>query len=216
MSAAGIAAVVLAGGESRRMSGIDKRLLTIDGEPLLRRWPALLSRAGIGEIVVVIGHDADRVAGLLEGLPVGVVRHDDWARGQQGSVRAGLAALSADAAAAMIVLCDLALIDEADLRWLVDAFERRPSDREVLVPVHAGRRGNPVVVTRAVVDAVLAGDGASGLRGYIDAHPERALRIEAPNDHFVFDVDTPDDVARLEERIGRPVGRGVGPVRESR
>ena len=207
MNTTGIAAVVLAGGESRRMSGIDKRLIEIDGEPLLRRWPALLAAAGIREIVVVVGYDADRVARLLDGLPVRIVRHADWALGQQGSVRAGLAALSPQARAAMVVLCDLALIDAADLRWIVDAFERRPAGRDVVRPVHAGQRGNPVVVSREVVDAVLADPGDAGLRGFIEANPGRVLRVEAPNDHFVFDLDTPQDIERLESRLGRRVGR---------
>lgn len=207
MSGSPPVAVLLAGGESRRMGGIDKRLLSIDGVPLVRRWPGLLAQAGISEVIVVIGHDAQRVEALIADQRVRALRHAGWARGQQGSVRAGLAALPPQADAAMIVLCDLALIDAEDLRWLVEAFQSRPAGCEVIVPLCDGRRGNPVIVARAAIDAVLEGGEEASLRDYIDTHPERVLRMPAPNDHFVIDIDTPEDLARLEARLGRPVGR---------
>ena len=207
MSAERIAAVLLAGGESRRMGGLDKRRLEIDGVPLVQRWQRLLAQAGIDAVVVVIGHDAPRIEALLASQPVRRVIHADWARGQQGSVMAGLAALPVDATAAMILLCDLALIDASDLRWVSDAFARRPVGCEMILPVFEGQRGHPVVVSRAVVDAVLAAADDAGLRAYIDAHPHQVQRVAAPNDHFIVDVDTPEDLARLEARLGRSVGR---------
>lgn len=207
MTAVCLAAVLLAGGESRRMGGLDKRLLEIDGTALVRRWPTLFAQAGISETVVVIGHDAARVEAMIADQPVRRVLHADWARGQQGSVRAGLAALSPTPEAVMIVLCDLALIDAADLLWLIDVYANRPAGCEIVVPVRDGQRGNPVVVSRSVVDAVMRDDRDAGLRAYIDAHPDAVLRAPAPNDHFVIDIDTPEDLARLEARLGRPIGR---------
>lgn len=201
-----IGAVLLAAGESRRMGGIDKRRLTIDGEPLVRRWPRLLAAAGIGEVVVVLGHDAPRIETLVAGTPARTVHNAGWADGQQTSVRAGLAALPVTIDAAMIVLCDLPLIDVDDLRLLCVRFAQRLPGTEAIVPVHRGQRGNPVVVSRAAISVVLADPCRRGLRAFIDAHPEAVQRLEVDNDHYAFDVDTPDDVARLEARLGRPVG----------
>ena len=69
---AGLAAVLLAAGEARRMQGINKLLLEIDGVPLVRRSAHMLVRAGIEDIVVVLGHQADRVRAAL-GDPAGIV-----------------------------------------------------------------------------------------------------------------------------------------------
>lgn len=201
-----IAAVLLAAGESRRMGGIDKRVLTIDGEPLVCRWLRLFAAAGIDDVVVVLGHAAERIATLVAGASARIVRNAGWADGQQSSVLAGLAALPSGCSGAMIVLCDLPLIDVADLTLLCERFAQRAPEIEVLVPVHRGQRGNPVVVSAAVVAAVLADPERSGLRAFIDRHPESVLRIEVDNDHYCFDLDTPDDIARLEARLGRAVG----------
>lgn len=220
-----VGAVLLAAGESRRMGGIDKRRLELDGEPLVRRWLRLFREAGIGDVVVVLGHRADRIRPLVEGQGATVVTNPDHRRGQQSSVLAGLAALPAGIDAAMVALVDLALVDVRDLRALVDAFAARPAGTSALVPFFRGRRGNPVIVSAGIVARVVAqaeaaapapeqpspglgdDDLAGGLRGHLQAHPEEVFRHEAGNDHFTVDLDTVEDIERLERRLGRPIGR---------
>lgn len=201
-----VTAILLAAGEARRMGGIDKRRLEIDGEPLVARWISRFRRAGIVDVVVVLGFDAERIAALIPESQARLVRNELWAEGQQGSVLAGLRALLPEASAAMIVLCDLPLVDEPDLIWLLGCFAVRPPETEVVVPIHEGQRGNPVIVSRTVIDAVLADASGRGLRAWIDANPQRVSRVRAPNDHFTFDLDTPADIARLEERLGQSLG----------
>lgn len=201
------AAVVLAAGESRRMRGVNKLLLTIDGVPLVRRQVDTLLAAGIGRVVVVLGHQAARVEAVLAGSDVACVRHADYALGQQGSVLAGLAALPARAEPVLVVLGDLPLLEADDVRALLAAWRARAPGCRALVPWHGGQRGNPVVVDAQVVRAVLSGgDAQRGLRGFIDAHPQAVARFDATSDHYTCDLDTPEDIERLERRIGRQVG----------
>lgn len=235
MSGAGaslrVGAVLLAAGESRRMGGLDKRRLLVDGEPLVRRWLRLLREAGIRDRVVVVGHQPQRILPLLEGEDATVVLHPEYRRGQQSSVLAGLAALPAEIDAAMVVLVDLVLVDAADLRELLGAFAARPAGSTALVPFFEGRRGNPVIVAAEVVARVLAevaksagdgggegtagtgddrgrgDDGPAGLRGYLQSHPDEVHRHPASSDHFTVDLDTPEDIDRLEGRLGRSIGR---------
>lgn len=221
-----VAAVLLAAGESRRMAGVDKRLLMLDGVPLLRRWFDRFRDAGIGDVVVVLGHAPQRVRPLLEGLPAIVVEHADYRRGQQSSVLAGLAALPAGVDAAMVVLVDLVLVQAAELRELIDAYAARPAGTSVVVPFHRGARGNPVIVSAAVVAQVLAGtdDGEpgppggtpgtgepGGLRAFLQSHPALVHRHEAAHDHFLVDLDTRDDI----EQVGRRLGRALCPSTEA-
>ena len=197
--------VLLAAGESRRMGGINKLLLRVDGVPLVRRMLAAVRGAGVGETVVVLGHQADRIEPLVREPGVTLVRHGDYATGLQGSVLAGLRALSARADPVLVVLGDLPLLEPADIAALLAAFAARAPGCRVLVPEHRGRRGNPVVVDRWVVDRVCEAQEAGGLRGFIDAHRDIVASFDAPSDHYVFDLDTPADIDRLERRIGRPV-----------
>lgn len=221
-----VAAVLLAAGESRRMAGVDKRLLVLDGVPLVRRWFDRFRDAGIDDVVVVLGHAPQRVRPLLEGLPATVVEHADYRRGQQSSVLAGLAALPAGVDAAMVVLVDLVMVQADELRELIDAYAARPPGTSVVVPFHRGARGNPVIVSAAVVAQVLAGaegggpgaPGAGsgtgepgGLRAFLQAHPALVHRHEATHDHFLVDLDTREDI----ERVGRRLGRALRPSKET-
>jgi CTP:molybdopterin cytidylyltransferase MocA len=227
-----VGAVLLAAGESRRMGGIDKRRLELDGEPLVRRWLRIFGEAGIRDVVVVLGHRRELILPLVEGQGAVVVSNPDHRRGQQSSVLAGLAALPAGIDAALVALVDLALVDARDLRALIDAFAVRPAGTNALAP-SSRQRGNPVIVSaavaaRVVADAAAAGagggavaagarqsapapdcedDAVGGLRAYLRTHPEEVCRHEAGSDHFTVDLDTPEDIDRLERRLGRPIGR---------
>lgn len=188
------------------MGGLNKLLLRIDGVPLVRRQLDALLAAGIAEIVVVLGHEADRILPLLPRHGIVVVRHDAYRLGQQGSVLAGLAALSSGADPVLVMLGDLPLLEAADLRELVAAWQGRAQGCRAMLPVHAGGRGNPVVVERSVVAEVLArGDTRAGLRGFLDTHAASVARFAAPSDHYTFDLDTPADIERLERRLGRRI-----------
>ena len=210
----GLAAVLLAAGEARRMQGINKLLLEIDGVPLVRRSARMLVRAGIEDIVVVLGHQADRVRAAL-GDPAGigagartritVIEHTGYRSGQHGSVLAGLAALPAGCAAALGMLGDTPLVDEADVARIAAAWQRRPQGCAVLVPAFEQRRGNPVLIGPPALAQIVRERPEGGARAWMDAHPQQVGRCPMPDDHCVFDLDTPDDLARLEARLGRTV-----------
>ena len=214
------------------MGGIDKRLLTLDGVPLVNRWLEVFRGAGITDVVVVLGHEPQRVRPLLEGSAATVVLNPAYRSGQQSSVLAGLAALPVGIDAVLVALVDLVLIDAQDLRELIDAFVGRPAGTTIVVPFHRGSRGNPVIVSAEVASAVAsardpaapgvgrqaasqdpesAGTEPGGLRAYLQSHPGEVHRHEAGKDHFVVDLDTPEDIERVERRLGRAFGNaGAG------
>ncbi|HOA95508.1 MAG TPA: nucleotidyltransferase family protein, partial [Quisquiliibacterium sp.] len=178
----GLAAVLLAAGEARRMQGINKLLLEIDGVPLVRRSARMLVRAGIEDIVVVLGHQADRVraalgdpAGIVAGARtrVTVIEHTGYRSGQHGSVLAGLAALPAGCAAALVMLGDMPLVDEADVARIAAAWQRRPQGCAVLVPAFEQRRGNPVLIGPPALAQIVRERPEGGARAWMDAHPQQ-------------------------------------------
>lgn len=201
-----LAGVLLAAGESRRMGGPNKLAMRIDGEALVRRTARTLIAAGVAPLVVVLGHAAGRIAGLLEGLPVSIVENARWRDGQQGSVRAGLAALAPQLAQAgvegvAVSLSDLPLLQPDHLRELAAGFAARGQAR-VLVPWHAGRRGNPVIFEAGLCAALAAEEG--GPRAWLDAHPEAVCRMPVAHAACTTDLDTLDDLAVLATMPGAP------------
>ena len=187
-------AVLLAAGESRRMGGPNKLEMKLDGVPLVRRTAQTLLAAGVSPLVVVLGHSAERIAPLLQDLPVRCVLNADYQDGQQSSVSTGLRALTDAVDAYVICLSDLPLMSAVHLRELFDAFGDG-QETAILVPTHEGQRGNPVVFDAGLRDALLATPG--GARAWIDAHPGAVRRHPVAHPGFTSDLDTLDDVAAL-------------------
>lgn len=198
-----VAGVVLAAGQGARLGGRPKCLLRLDGVPLLQRVVAALAGAGVAEIVVVTGHHAGQVEPLLAALPVRCVRNPQPQAGQVSSLRLGLAALATPAPAVIVALADQPLLAAADVAELFDAWRRRPQGIEVLFPQVDGQRGNPVIFSAAVRDAVLAGGPDFGARQWQDAHPERVAPLLTGNRHYRIDIDTAEDLERFARDTGQ-------------
>ncbi len=143
MSTLPFSVVLLAAGASSRMSGEFKQLLSIPTatgpEPLVRVTARAILAAGPREVIVVTGHRGREVMGALADLPLTFRSNPRHSEGQMTSVMAGLSALQAPCTAVMICLADMALLEPADYRALVEIFADLPRDA-ILVPHH---RGNP-------------------------------------------------------------------------
>jgi molybdenum cofactor cytidylyltransferase len=160
-------------------------------------------------VVVVLGHEADSARALLAELPLKVVFNPHYGEGQMTSVHCGLQALSGPCEGVMICLSDQPLLERADVDRLVDAFLNE-CPRSVLVPTYQGRRGNPIVFAHRHREAILAGERNLGCKRLIEKNPDLVWPLSMANDHCVFDLDTPDDYARLLARLGSDVDAPAG------
>ncbi|MDB5512748.1 MAG: nucleotidyltransferase family protein [Enterovirga sp.] len=185
-----VAAIVLAAGRGTRFGAAPKMLAAIDGEPLVRRAARAVLEGGLRPALVVTGHRGAEVAAALEGLPVRLVDNPAYGSGLSTSLQAGFDALPPESEAALVALGDMPGIGPALVRRLAEAWIEagRPP---ALVPVHRGRRGNPVVLSRSLAGAIsgLSGDrGAGPLLGSLDRVVE--LRVDDPG--VLLDIDTPE------------------------
>ncbi len=196
-----IGAVLLAAGEGRRMGGVSKPLIRLQGVPLISRQLVALSGAGVDEVVVVTGHARDAIEEQVRSFVVTLAHNEAHADGQQGSVRVGLAALSGSFDAVIVVLADQPLIGASDLTELIGAFKKRPAGH-VVVPVVDGQRGNPIVLDDVALARILASDTNLGCRHLIERQPELVHVHETANTRFVTDLDTVEDVEELAQRTG--------------
>jgi molybdenum cofactor cytidylyltransferase len=192
------AAVLLAAGLSRRMGERNKLLIEIEGEPLVRRTAKAYLAAG-AEVHAVLGYEAEQVGAALRDLAVAFVLNPDYAQGQPTSVRAGIDSLAGGYAAILVALADQAALTAEDISGLVNAFAADGS--RILVPYHQGRRGNPVIFPASLIENMRHQGRNAVSRSFIDENPQLVYRYEAPNDHTVIDLDTPDDVTAFKRRL---------------
>lgn len=190
-----IAGLVLAAGASSRF-GSPKALARLDGRPILEHVLDALREAGVGRIVVVLGHAADEVEDGIDWLDEVIVRNPD-PRHLSSSLGVGLAAideLEPPVDGVVVALGDQPRTRPDVIRALVSAA--RSSDATVAVPRYAGGGGsNPVVVLRDAFDLVDEAVGDRGLGPVLAEHAD--VVVEVPVEGSNPDVDTLGDLAAL-------------------
>jgi len=185
-----VTAVILAAGRSTRMGGPNKLLAELGGKALVRTVTeqALASKAS--SVVVVTGHQAEQVEKALAGLHVKFVRNPDFAEGLASSVKAGVAAVPADADGAVICLGDMPLISSGLIDRLIGTFAPDRGNL-IAVPVSDGRRGNPVLWSRRFFNELMTLDGDIGARHLIAKHSEAVAEVPVEGHGAFLDIDTP-------------------------
>ncbi|MCC6777011.1 MAG: molybdopterin-binding/glycosyltransferase family 2 protein [Hyphomicrobiales bacterium] len=195
-----ICAIVLAAGRSTRMGGPNKLLAEIARRPLVRiaAEEALASQAA--PVIVVTGHQRDKVEAKLAGLAVNLVHNPDFAEGLGTSLRAGIAAVPADADGVVVCLGDMPQVDAALINRLIAAFD---PDRGalVVVPTFEGKRGNPVLWSRRFFPDLLTIDGDVGARHLIGGYGEAVVEVAVDGKAALVDVDTPEALLGVKTEI---------------
>ena len=183
-----IAALVLAGGESRRM-GQPKLALVFEGKTLLARAVETASQVS-PHVVVVVGAYAELYTPLAVKAGAEVVVNRAWEEGLASSLRAGIAALSPETEAALVLLGDQPLVPVEHFEKLIETY--RTTAATLVFSSYDGVRGAPTLIERSLFGAVQTLTGDTGAR----ALQNRARVEDVKLEHFA-DVDTPEDAARL-------------------
>jgi len=194
-----IAALLLAAGKSKRM-GANKMLAEIDGRPMVARTAQRLLASRARPIIAVLGNQADEVDAALGKLPVERVRNPDFADGLSTSLKRGLDALPADIDGIVVCLGDMPLIAGRDIERLIAAFNPLEG-RAIVVPTRRGRRGNPILWSRQFFAEMMTLSGDQGARRLIEEHADLVAEIEMDSDAILIDIDTPEALAQLRERL---------------
>jgi CTP:molybdopterin cytidylyltransferase MocA len=204
----GVSAILLAAGSGSRFGG-GKLLAPYRGRPLIEAALTNLSAAPVNETVVVIGDDAQMLREVCEPYGVRIVENPDWRQGQSTSVLAGLKALGPDVRAAVVLLADQPLVGAGAIERLVEAFEE---GAKVAVATYGGRPRNPVLFSREVwpvLETELWGD--EGARPFLRRRPELVTPVPCDGVGDPADVDTAEDLRRLEGLREETHGYKMGP-----
>jgi CTP:molybdopterin cytidylyltransferase MocA len=192
----GVSAVLLAAGAGSRFGG-GKLLAPFGGRPLIEATLSELRRAPVDEIIVVVGAERERLRSIATEYGASVVENPGWEEGMSTSVRAGIRACAPEARAALVALADQPLVGVEAVERLVGIFE---GGAEVAVATYGGEPRNPAIFSREVwplLERELSGD--KGARVFLKRHPELVTKVTCDDVADPADVDTVEDLRRLED-----------------
>jgi molybdenum cofactor cytidylyltransferase len=189
--------IVLAAGKSTRMRGRNKLLVRIHKKAIIRRVVETTLSAYVDEVIVVLGWEANKVRDELRDLPCRFVVNEDYAKGQSGSVKAGLAEIEAGTEAVLILPGDVAMIDTHSINKVIEAYNKRNSP--IVVASHAGRHGHPILLSKKLFNEIeLINEATFGLKSVVDRHESEVQTVEIGSENVLLDIDTPQDLKHLK------------------
>lgn len=194
-----VVAAVLAAGLSTRMGGRPKGLLRVDEhDTFVTRIVRTFNQAGLHDVVVIVGHEADAVQSVLaaSGVSARAVRNPHYERGQLSSLVTAIDAVDRPEVDGLaLALVDAPLFSAATVRALVERFldTRAPVVRAVRGELH----GHPVVLGRALFDAIRQADPAIGPKPIVRGHASLLGDVPVDDPGAFVDIDTPEEYARV-------------------
>jgi molybdenum cofactor cytidylyltransferase len=196
-----VGGVVLAGGPSSRM-GTNKLLLDIGGETVVRGAVRRAMAAGLDPVIVVLGHEAERIERELEavGPTCRTVVNDDYASGINSSLKTGIANLPATVNAVVVMLADMPFVSADMIASLVERYHARGRP-PLVISDYGGVNAPPMLYDRSLFPELQTMEGEGCGKVVVRRHRSEAEVLHWSADNLA-DLDVPSDYeqARLALR----------------
>ena len=182
-----VSAILLAAGESKRM-GKPKLLLPFGGGTVLGSTLDRLLASSADEIIVVLGAHSDKTRQIISGKPVKSAVNPNYKQGMSTSLITGLKLADSRAQRIMVALSDQPLIDTETYDLLIK--QSLETDKGITIPVHNGKRGNPIVLSSAYREELMQQKGDIGGRELLQLHPEDVLEVPVDCEGIYINLNT--------------------------
>jgi CTP:molybdopterin cytidylyltransferase MocA len=187
------AIVILAAGGSRRL-GQPKQLLSVLGEPMLRRVVRMAGDVSPDHLIVVLGSGAYDCVPVIKDCGVDIVVNPFWESGLAGSIRIGVErAEEQDADSILLLLADQPWLNSEVIRRFLD---RMNGQTDIIIAArYAGILGAPMMFGADWFPQLKNLEGDQGARNLVSKQGDRVEVIDWSEG--ALDVDTPEDLASL-------------------
>lgn len=197
-----ISAIILAAGESKRMSR-PKQLMPWGRSTILEQTTDNFLKSEANEVIVVLGHRAEEMADLLANRPVIIVKNPAYREGMSTSIAAGLSSISEKTKGVMFALADQPSVDYQTINHLMRASNA--CHKGIAVPVYHGKRGHPVIFSIRYKDELLKLTGDIGGREIIKRHSSDVLELAVDCEGICTDLDTVDNYNLERCKLGKEI-----------
>jgi len=196
-----ITAILLAAGTSTRMGANNKLLEPLHGKPLfLYALDALLASA-IEHIVLVTGHEANRIEQVMGQRKVTVVHNAKYKQGMTSSIQVGIEACPANCAGYLICLGDMPHLTPQAINLLLQAYHDQGNTMAIVQPTYNNRPGNPVLFGRSYRQELLQHTEPEGCKGVVQANRPNVVRLPLQAKGVLIDVDTPEALFNIRQQL---------------
>ena len=187
----GVGAILLAAGESSRMGQL-KALLPWRNTTLLEHQLRSLLDGGVQWVVVVVGHDADRLKPIIEAVEgASWTLNNDYLQGKTTSLKAGVAALAGQPISDVLLLNVDQPRDADTVRRLLERHQA--SSFRITIPTHGGKGGHPILISAELFPELAEIEEESqGLKAVVRRHAEATERYELDDPSVLLDLNTPE------------------------
>ncbi len=179
--------------------GRPKALLPIDGVRFIEKISAALKSTRVGEIVVVLGHNAEEMRQKISDLPIEVIVNPDYKQGQLSSLAVAIHSIQSSQSSKrvdgiLVHLVDHPYINAALVNLMIDRFYE--TKKLIVVPRYRGRRGHPVIFSSSLFAELLTAPVDQGAKIVVHAHRDQTLEIDTEDEGVTIDIDTPEEYQR--------------------
>jgi molybdopterin-guanine dinucleotide biosynthesis protein A len=194
-----VAGVILAGGRGKRMGGVNKAFLEVEGQPIIDRLLAVY--AGLFQEILIAVRDPEPFAGLAARPPHPRLAPDRFAaRSSLTGIHAGLA--QARAGHVFVCACDTPFLEPGLVRMLLQGLTPRT---DVRLPIKADGYYEPLCAVYSkrclpfIEESLNRGDmKIISFFGQVQVETalEAELRAADPELRSFLNVNTPEDLAQ--------------------
>ncbi len=190
-----IGGLVMAAGLSKRCKTQNKLLVEFDGASMIAHVVIALKNSSVEQIVVVTGHEHEKISKQLNDYSVECCYNKSFANGLASSLSIGISALK-HADAVIVCLGDMPHVSTDTIDTVVNTFKAQ-TKKSLLVPTYKSKRGNPVLIGRKFFELLLMNTGDKGARQLIDQQPADVLEVDVDSSSILTDYDTDTELSEL-------------------
>lgn len=187
--------LIVSAGCSRKMKTF-KPLLPLGNHTILENTIHNFQKAGMDDIVVVVGYKRRELIPILKRLGVKVAINEDYDQTDMlESVKIGLRVMPADTRGVLLCPVDIPLILPSTIKELVETGKK--SDALAVIPAYQGQWGHPLLFGRRIASEILRYYGDHGIRGVLRKFSDRIQCIDVPDANMLMNINRPEDYEKL-------------------
>ncbi len=196
--------ILLAAGLSVRMKS-SKPLLDFGGMPLLARLLEECRQSLVDAVVVVLGHEKERILEQVDFSGAQVVENPNYKSGQTSSFQSALEAMDPGTEAFLNLPVDHPLVTRKEIDALIQAYRNRQDSSRIFIPTFEGQEGRPVLFEISLRQEILALNPDEPVNGIIEKFRDSISHVPVVNPYILKDMDTPEDYQECLEIFLREI-----------